>query len=117
MLIWCAILFQSCVLYQKAPVSLLEAAEPGSQTKITGSNQDTFKYGHVLRGDEAYYGVKIKGGKAIQTPLSEEEIMEIRIRNNSASNWANVSVGILGAFPEGSALFGADITTFGREVK
>lgn len=117
MLISCALLLQSCVVYQKTPVSLVEAAKQGNKTKITTRNQETFKYAYILRKDGVFYGVKMKGGKAIKTPLPEDEILEIRIRDQDASNWANISVATLGALLVGGALFGADMTVFGREVK
>ena len=59
----------------------------------------------------------MQGGKAIQTPLSEEEILEIRLQDNTSSKWATISVAILATLVVAGALFGADITIFGHEVE
>lgn len=117
MLLSCAFLFQSCVVYQKNPVSLVEAAEQRNRTRITTSNQGTLKYAFIVRENGVFYGVKMQGGKAIQTPLSEEEILEIRLQDNTSSKWATISVAILATLVVAGALFGADITIFGHEVE
>ena len=88
-------IFQSCGVYHKNSITLEEAVKQEGKVKILTTNQRTIKYKKITSTDGQFYGNKMKGGKWIQTPLNQEEIMRIRLKNKKASTWMTLlSIGI-----------------------
>ena len=84
------VLFQSCVVYHKAPTTLERASQERIKTKITNSNGETSKYDYISYEDGTYYGVNKdfeERGALIKTPLNQSEIEKILTKNKSASTW------------------------------
>ena len=116
-LLSCILLFQSCVVYDKTPVSLEEAALQQNKTKITTTSEDTFKYAYISLENGVYYGLKKKSGKMVKSSLRPEEISEIRVKDNTSSTWVSLAFAAGVVLLIGSIVYGGDITVFGREVK
>lgn len=85
------VLLQSCVVYQKTPISLEQSGNQHLKTKISYANGTTAKFDHILFENGMYYGVTIKSGESISTPLEPSEINKVFIKNKSASNWTTVA--------------------------
>ena len=87
-------LMQSCVVYNvKAPTTLEKASQEQIKTKITNTNGQDFKYKYITYEDGVYYGVNKKSGELIKTPLSEQEIEIVVLKNRTAS--ALITVGLI----------------------
>ena len=85
LLITSVILFQGC-LSNKSNTTTLEAAEQSeNKVKITTTSNKTYNFLSIEFQDGLYYGLKKAKGKIIQTPLNENTIKEIRIKDNVKS--------------------------------
>ena len=88
-------LLQSCVVYRKTPISLEEASKQQIKTKIIKNNGEITKYKYITYEDGQFFGVREEFNdrvELIKTPLSEQEIKMVLIKNNSASAWFTVGV-------------------------
>ncbi|MBC2838848.1 hypothetical protein [Robiginitalea sp. SC105] len=100
------ILFQSCTVYQKQSVSLKEAAEADTKTRIVMADCRIVKYKYITYKDQAYFGIRTvklaptrrpvsaynkPTGSApkevIAEPLRPDEVNAVNLRNKKASNW------------------------------
>ena len=75
------ILFQSCVVYHKAPTTLEKASQEQTKTKVTNTNEETFKYKYVTYENGIYYGVNEKSGELVKTSLDPDYLSNIKIKN------------------------------------
>ena len=75
-----AIFLQSCVAYQKNPVSLHGARYLG-RVKITSINGDISRYKVIELQDSIYVGIK---GKDV-TPLDADQILNIQLQDVTKS--------------------------------
>ena len=85
-------LFQSCVVYHRTPTTLEKASLEQTRTKVTQTNDQTFKYKYITHENGIYYGVNKKSGQLVKTPLDPEYVSKVRIKNKSASAWVTVAV-------------------------
>lgn len=89
------LLFQSCVVYHKTPTTLESASQERIRTKVINTHGETAKYKYITYEDGHFYGVNKdfdERGKLVKTPLSEQELEKILIKNKSASTWVTVGV-------------------------
>ena len=88
------LLFQSCVVYHKTPTTLEKASQERIKTKVINANGETAKYKYITYEDGQFYGINKdfdERGKLVKTPLSEQELEKILIKNKSASNWVTIA--------------------------
>ena len=89
------LLFQSCVVYQKAPTTLEQASREQVMTKITYTNGETAKYNYITFEDGVFYGVNNdwdERGALTKTRLTGQESMRVFTKNKSASTWLTVGI-------------------------
>ncbi|MBC2839865.1 hypothetical protein [Robiginitalea sp. SC105] len=104
------ILFQSCVVYHKTPVSFDDAVQANTKSKVVTSDGETAVYNHILLEDSQYFGVNRKNGVHLKTRIENDRNLEVYLKNKSKSNWA--TLGLIVAPPAvGFLLFGILIPT------
>lgn len=85
-------LLQSCAVYQKAPVSIEEAAATNNKVLIIDKNDAKLKYKKIEQIDGIYYGITKENGNIVKVPLTESEIKKIRVLDKTASTWGNIGI-------------------------
>lgn len=86
-----SILFGSCHVYQKVPVSLENAVASNERVKIvTVDNQKNF-YKRIEKTDSTYYGLEESGLELVKKPLKKEAIQKIQLRNKPKSRLITIA--------------------------
>jgi len=88
------ILFQSCAVYNKTPVTLEQAALEQKEVKITTASDETIKYKYIIYEDGQFYGVKDNPGEDVKFPINVDEVYEVLLKKGGLSTWA--WIGIIG---------------------
>lgn len=86
------LLFQSCVVYHKTPTTLAQASRERVQTKTISTNRTIAKFRYIDYVDNQYYGMSLKSGEWIKTPLYQQDMAQVLTKNRSASTWLTVGV-------------------------
>jgi hypothetical protein len=86
------LLFQSCVVYHKTPTTLQNASQIQTKTKITKTTGETIIYKYITFQDGQFYGVKLKSGGWVKSPLDQNEINQVLTQNKSGSTWATIAL-------------------------
>ncbi|MFZ9031647.1 MAG: hypothetical protein ACO20F_10235 [Robiginitalea sp.] len=107
------LLFQSCVVYHKTPVTLEKAAQENVRSKVwfLDEVQDfPSKYKYIVYENDHYFGLEeIEVGMLSKVKLSEDEIVTIRTQDKQASTWATIGLCTIGF----GALIAGLVTTIG----
>jgi PBP1b-binding outer membrane lipoprotein LpoB len=95
------LLFQSCSVYKKTPVTLDEAAKTNSRVLIQRVNKDKFKFKKIELIDGNYLGVQKVDGKTVSILLDEKDIQSIKVLDKAKTTLGNValiivSLGVIG---------------------
>lgn len=95
-----SLLFGSCHVYQKIPVTLEEAAVSNQRVKITTVNNKKLFFKRIEKTDSTYYGLQESGLDIIKKEIKREEIQQVQIINKPKSRLltiasVTVSIGIL----------------------
>ncbi|GIZ09208.1 hypothetical protein [Flavobacterium sp. UMI-01] len=99
LLLTIVIVFQSCTVYKKTPVSLNDAMNSNGKAVITTTANVKNKYSQILLLEGNYYGiVKTNKGES-KVLLIENEIKSIRVHDKTASTIGNIAIviGTVGA--------------------
>lgn len=80
-----AILCQSCVVYHKTPVSIEQAAEEETKTKILLKNGSIEKFKYITHENNQFYGVRMTGNGLVNIPLEVDAISNIQVKNKTGS--------------------------------
>ncbi|MBC2840121.1 hypothetical protein [Robiginitalea sp. SC105] len=86
------ILFQSCVVYHKTPVSLNKAVDAGSKSKVVNELGVDFEFEQIVEEDGSYYGFQKKSGQRVKTLIDNGPETSVFLKNKRASNWATLLV-------------------------
>ena len=85
------ILCQSCVVaYHKTPVSLEEAAQKKTRTKILLKDGRVERFNYVYFEDQRYYGTRKTGKGDLRITINESTVNEVRVKNKAATDIINV---------------------------
>lgn len=95
------LLFQSCSVYKKTPVTLDEAAKTNSRVLIQRVNKEKFKFKKIELIDGNYLGVQKVDGKTVSILLDEKDIQSIKVLDKAKTTLGNValiivSLGVIG---------------------
>jgi len=95
-----SVLFGSCHVYQKVPVTLEEASVSGNRVKIITADNRKHYYKSIEKTDSLYYGLEESGLDLIRKPIQKAEIKKIQVIDKSKSRLVSiagvtVSVGLL----------------------
>lgn len=100
------LLFQSCVVYHKTPTNIQQASLEQVKTKIIKTNGEVSKYKYISSEDGVFYGVKLKSGEWIKTPLDQKEIARVLTKNISTSKTLTIVVlSLVGLYIVGAVIY------------
>ena len=95
MLLCALILFQSCVVYQKTPVTLAQAADANKKAKVEMKSHETYRFKSIALENGQYYGLQKAHNDPVKVPLDADGILKIRLQDKSASTQSTVFLGIV----------------------
>jgi len=95
MLLCALILFQSCVVYQKTPVTLAQAADANKKAKVEMKSHETYRFKSIALENGQYYGLQKARNELVKIPLDADGISKIRLHDKSESTQATVFLGIV----------------------
>ena len=79
------ILCQSCVVYHKTPVTLEQAVQENTKTKILLEDGRVEKFKAIIRKDQHYFGMRKTGFDQVSIPINVNAVSEVRVKNEKAS--------------------------------
>ncbi|MFX0555804.1 hypothetical protein ACOCEA_03355 [Maribacter sp. CXY002] len=85
------LLFQSCVVYHKTPTTLEKASTERINTKVTNSSGENVKYKYITYENGIFFGVTLKSGQSIKTPIDQNDLAQVLTKNKSGSTWATIT--------------------------
>lgn len=100
-------LLQSCVVYHRTPVSLEQAAQAKTRSKLFTAEGTFAKYKYITEINGKFYGLNKKSGMWVETPINNHPKAEVFLKNESASKWA--TWGLILTPPLALGLFAATI--------
>mgnify|MGYP001553939083 CR=1 FL=1 len=83
-------LTQSCVVYRQSPVSLEQAVQEETRTRILMKDGKVEKFKRITQEDEQYNGIRMTGKGPVTVPIDINSIDEIRVKNKGASIFVTV---------------------------
>ncbi|RKS13106.1 hypothetical protein [Flavobacterium sp. 120] len=87
-----ALIFQSCGVYKKTPVTLEQAVTADSKVLVVNADNKIFKFIRIEQIDGIYYGYLKTKGKIEKIPLTESDLKTIRVLNKTATNIGNIAI-------------------------
>ncbi len=84
------ILFQGCTVYKSANVSLDESVKKEDKTKIVTTTGERLKFKRIAFENGTYYGIKKSSGELVKFPLKNDEIKNIRLKDNAMSTISTI---------------------------
>ncbi|MBT8315401.1 MAG: hypothetical protein KJP26_13150 [Maribacter sp.] len=85
-------LLQSCVAYQKNPVSLLQAEQSKKRVKLKTSSNQTYKLKQIVLEEEQFYGLNKVKGEIVRIALHNNDANTIYLHSKSRSTWTTIAV-------------------------
>ena len=85
-------LLQSCIVYQKNPVSLLQAEQSKERVKINTSSKQTYHFKQIALEEEHFYGLKKEKGEIVRIAISDYGANEVFLQSKSKSTWTTIAV-------------------------
>lgn len=78
-------LLQSCVVYQKTPVSLEQASKQVLKAKVKTINNETYQLHRIEFENGKFYGVQKVKGKKVRITLNTNEFSKIKLQDKTMS--------------------------------
>jgi len=85
-------MFQSCVAYQSASVTLEEAVREQKRTKINTISSKKQLYQQIVFEEGQFYGLKRLNRNMVKIPLDTKEINDVFIQSKSKSTWMTIAI-------------------------
>ena len=85
-------LLQSCVAYQKNPVSLLQAEQSKKRVKMKTSSNQTYKFKQIVLEEEQFYGLKKEKGEIVRIAIHNNVANKVFLHSKSKSTWSTIAV-------------------------
>jgi len=85
-------LLQSCVAYQKNPVSLLQAEQSKKRVKMKTSSNQTYKFEQIVLEEEQFYGLKKEKGVNVRIALHNNDANKVFLQSKNKSTWTTIAV-------------------------
>lgn len=85
-------LFQSCVAYQKYPVSLLQAEQSQQRVKLKTSAHQTFYFEQVVLEENQFYGLKKEKRELVPIAITDDEATDVFLRSKRKSTIATIGL-------------------------
>lgn len=84
------ILFQSCVIYQRTPVTLAQAADANKKAKVEMKSHEKYRFKSIISENGEFYGLKKVDEDMVKIPLIENNILNIRLQDSSTSTLTTI---------------------------
>ena len=78
-------LFQSCAVYHKTPVTMEQATQENTKTKIHLKDGRVEKFKFITHQDGQYYGTRLTGKGPVSIPIDASAINKVQVKNKTAS--------------------------------
>jgi len=86
-------LFSGCAVYKKTPVTLDEAVLSNTMVKLHTIYNETLTFRRIKKTeDNKFYGINLKDGINVSTPINKAEINSVRIKNKKVSAAGNYAI-------------------------
>lgn len=85
------LLFESCSIYKKTPITIEEASTGDKSVLIIINDGTKLSLSKIEKIDGKYYGTKQINDQTITLPLNEEEILKIRQKDKRASRFVTIA--------------------------
>ncbi len=85
-------MFQSCVAYQSASVSLEQAVREQKRTKINTISKKKHHYEQIVFEEGQFCGLQKLNKNMVKIPLDTNEIDEVFIQSKTKSTWLTVAI-------------------------
>ncbi len=86
------LLFQSCTIYRKSPVSLKEAAKEQKKARVQYNNYEIYRFQRIVEKNSHFYGVKKEKGELVKSPIEANRLDNVRLHNESLSTILSIFV-------------------------
>ncbi len=90
------ITFESCAVYHRTPISLLEASQIDKKVQVTTSNNRKIELNRIEKENDVYYGYKHIKRVETKIPLNEKDIVKVRKKDSAASTFLNIGICVTG---------------------
>lgn len=92
------VLLQGCTVYKSTPITLEQAVQKETKTKVKWNDGFTSKYKKIIIENGNYYGVGKKYGEIQKSLLEGKKISKIKEKNKTLSAILNASLVVFGVF-------------------
>ena len=79
------LIIESCSVYKSTPVSLQEAVQKNTKVKLITKENEKLKFRYLVKDDNTYYGISKQGGAKVKTPIDENLVSTIRLKDKTMS--------------------------------
>ncbi|MGA9239730.1 hypothetical protein [Robiginitalea sp.] len=79
------ILCQCCVVYHKTPVTLEQAVQENTKTKILLEDGRVEKFKFVTHKDQQYFGTRMTGNGYVDIQIDENAVSKVQVKHKTAS--------------------------------
>jgi len=86
------ILFQSCVAYQKNPVSLQQAERSQERVKLKTSRNQTYFFERIVLEKEQFYGLQKEKRELVPIAIADPGTTQVFLRSKSKSTLATIGL-------------------------
>ena len=86
------LLFQSCVVYQKNPVSLLQAEQSQERVKLKTSANQTYYFEQIVLEKEQFYGLQNEKRELVSIAIADSGTTNVFLRSKSKSTVATIGL-------------------------
>ena len=85
-------ILQSCIAYQKTPVSLLEAERSKTLVKVNTISNQTYRFKQIVLEEEQFYGLKKEKGEIVRIAIHNNVANKVFLHSKSKSTWTTIAV-------------------------
>ena len=89
------IFFQGCNLYKSANVTLDEAVEASTRTRIKTKDKKTLKFNKIVFENDQYYGKTQYGDKLIKVGIDEDNIEILQVKDRGKTILLNIGIPVV----------------------
>ena len=86
------ILLQGCTVYKSANVTLEEAVRADTKVRIKTNDNQTLRFKNVRAVNEVYYGWIYKKSTWIKTPINEDNIDIVQVKDKTLSTVLSIAI-------------------------
>ena len=73
------------MVYHKTPVSIGQAVEEETKTKILLNNGSTERFKYITHENEQFFGVRMTGNGLVNIPIDVNSVSRVHVKNKTAS--------------------------------